>query len=80
MIVNRNRLQLRFPVLYGLIRTSDTVAVSITAVVSGECLRQRFTMVVTHRNSSVTTAVTDNGKRLSFFIVIDRYTAVYDRH
>ena len=73
------RLQLTFPVLYGLIRTSDTVAVLVTVVVSGECLRYRFTMVVIHRNSSFTTAVTDNGKRLSFPVVIDRYTAVYDR-
>jgi len=48
------RLQLTFPVLYGLIRTSDTVTVSATIVVSGECLRYRFTMVEIHRNSSFT--------------------------
>ena len=74
-----HRLQLTFPVLYSLIRTSDTVAVSPTRVVSDECLRYCFTMVVIHRNSSFTTAVTDNGKRLSFSVVIDRYKAVYDR-
>ena len=49
------RLQLTFPVLYGLIRTSDTVTVSATIVVSGECLRYRFKMVVIHRNSSFMT-------------------------